>query len=477
MRYDLDDYEVQFYSNILYQLVSMFFPVSRNASLSLPAQIAAQIRTAVAEGTLRPGDTIASTRELAAQLGVSRGTVVSAFDQLISEGYLDTTQGAPTRIHPELRVPKQSIQQRQRASNEASTPAVLSLVPTSGIDGMIRPAAWHRAWREASYCVPKQADPQGEPKLRTAIAEHLRVARGLHVAPEEVIVTGGTREGLLLTLMSIGNSVRVGVETSESSGLRSVIALAGHATVPCQCDDEGVLVSQLPCDIDALLITPAHVPPFGGVMTVRRRVELLEWASATGTLLIEDDFNTELRYRTAPQPTLSALPNSGNVLTLGTFTTLLHKQLSAGYIVTTPDTFSSVQETREVLGMPVSTVTQHAIAHLLTDGTVRKSTKAFHTRLAKRRRQVTPLLERIAEASGASNATMSNTSSADIIVEFSHQRDLQRFREQLKRVGCVCATGDSTGAGEDCFALLSFSTLSDQDFDAATRSLTEFLGC
>lgn len=261
MRYHLDDYEVQFCSNILYQLVFMFFPVSRSASLSLPAQIAAQVRTAVAEGTLRPGDTIASTRELAAQLGVSRGTVVSAFDQLISEGYLQTAQGAPTRIHPELRVPHQNQQSSQRSNASVVASGLLSLAPTSGIDGMIRPAAWHRAWREASYDLPKQADPQGEPKLRTAIAEHLRVARGLYVLPEEVIVTGGTREGLLLTLMSIGSNVRVGIETSEASGLRSVIPLAGHTTVPCLCDAQGVLVSQLPDDIDALLVTPAHVPP------------------------------------------------------------------------------------------------------------------------------------------------------------------------------------------------------------------------
>ena len=475
MRYNLDDYEVQFCSNILYQLVVMFFPVSRGTSLSLPAQIAAQVRTAVAEGTLRPGDTIASTRELAAQLGVSRGTVVSAFDQLISEGYLQTAQGAPTKIHPALRVPRQVEQPSHRTNTAASGPGLLSLAPTSGIDGMIRPAAWHRAWREASYGLPKQADPQGELKLREAIAEHLRVARGLHVFPEEVIVTGGTREGLLLTLMSIGNNVRVGIETSEVSGLRSVIPLAGHTTVPCPCDGEGVLVSQLPDDIDALLITPAHVPPFGGVMTVRRRIELLEWASATNTLLIEDDFNTELRYRTAPQPTLSALPSTGNVLTLGTFTTLLHKQLSAGYIVATPDTMRAVQTVRGVLGMPVSTVTQHAIAQLLTDGTVRKSTKAFHARLAKRRRQLTPFIERLTEIPGARNASMSNASSADILVEFDHEHQLLRFRDLLRAAGCECAISGPTSTGEVQFALLSFSTVSDQDFDAATRVLTTVL--
>ncbi|OHO33486.1 hypothetical protein HMPREF2690_07220 [Corynebacterium sp. HMSC034E11] len=308
----------------------MLLDVSRDYPTPIPAQIAAGIRDAVATGALSPNDAIPSTRVLAEQLGVSRGSVVTAYDQLEGEGYLLTSQGAPTRIHPDLTVAARMPERTTDAPPRMTPKAQISLKPSPGNAGTIRPVTWRKAWREAAAEPDNSMDKSGEPELRHAVAEHLRLARSMHVSPDQIVVTGGSREGLMCILYALGAALRVGVEDPGHPGLRRVIPLGGHEVVECSTDHEGIVVSELPDTLDALLVTPSHLYPFGGAMPAARRVELLEWAARTETVVIEDDFNTELRYRISPQPALSSLATRADVLTLGTFSTLLSRELAAG---------------------------------------------------------------------------------------------------------------------------------------------------
>ena len=154
----------------------MLLSISSELPIPLPTQIAQQIRLAVTNGTLQPGDTVSSTRALARQLGVSRGTVVTAYDQLISEGFLLAAQGAPTRIHPALTLAPPA-QEPQRDTRPRTTPRPrVSLRPSAGSAGAVRPAAWRKAWRDALNADGASLDKTGEPELRAAIAEHLRLS-------------------------------------------------------------------------------------------------------------------------------------------------------------------------------------------------------------------------------------------------------------------------------------------------------------
>ena len=440
----------------------MLLQISRDHPTPIPAQIVAGIRDAVATGALSPNDAIPSTRALAQQLGVSRGSVVAAYDQLEGEGYLLTSQGAPTRIHPDLTVVDNPVAPPEaRLPRDVPRPRI-SLKPAPGSTGNIPPATWRKAWREAAAQPRTTVDKSGEPELRHAVAEHLRLARGMRVSPEQIVVTGGSREGLMCILHALGPVLRVGVEDPGHPGLRRVIPLGGHRVVECATDAEGVVVKQLPTDLDALLVTPSHLYPFGGAMPAPRRAELLDWAKRTGTIIIEDDFNTELRYRIAPQPTLATLAPAADVLTLGTFSTLLSRELAAGYVVASPATIDRLKKIRGILGMPVATVTQRAIASLLRGGVVRRNTRAVHRALAQRRQllqdQLVPLFE---------DARLAPGDGADLTVRFASHAELNAFETRLLEAGVECGHESSLWTDGGDGLVLSFAHLSDGDFTRA----------
>lgn len=450
----------------------MLIDVTRSLPIPLPAQVASALRSAISEGSLRPGDEVPSTRVLAAQAGVSRGTVVAAYDQLISEGYLTATQGAPTRVNPSLSTvaatqAAPAVSGERPAQSASRRTPMISLKPSSGHAGAIRPAAWRQAWREAAADPAVATEHTGQDALREAIADHVRTGRGMTVGKDDVVVTGGTREGLLLVLMALGKggALRVGVEDPGHPGLRNVIPLAGHTVVPCAVDEHGVAVRELPGDLDALIVTPSFQYPLGASMPAARRTELLEWAAATATVVIEDDFNAELRYRTAPLPPLAALQADACVVTLGTFSTLLNRSVAAGYAVTSSRFTGELRRTRTTLGMPVSVVTQLAIAHLLRNGHVRRNTKAVHNRLARRRRaigeRIIPQLTQI----GATVTEMAESNGVDLAVTFPGTRARDAFAADLLSEGVESGRLDSLWSGRDDGLILSFAHLSEPDFE------------
>ncbi len=417
--------------------VELTVVLERSGALSLPVQLADGIRSQVASRALAPGDALPSTRLLASRLGVSRGTVVAAYDQLIGEGYLRAEQGRPTTVHPGL----ERIHPSTPASRPGSaplpspgSPSSFSPAPrTSGfgegpiphpapvaddaVDGLpvreehlldLRPGqpdtsrvegpAWRAAWRHAAgQPLPVRPDPAGQGVLRRASAEHLRLMRALPASPDRLVITAGAREGLSLLLGTLSARsgrarLRVGVETPGYPTLRAAVEALGHERVACPVDDDGLRVDLLPAGDDApdvLIVTPSHQYPLGGSLSLQRRLELLEWAQRHDVLIVEDDFDSELRYVGAPLPTLSALdPTGASVALLGTFSALLSPALATGYLVLPDPWLDPVLERRRQLGVPVSALTQAAIAHLLDSGYLRRHTRRMRSVYARRRDRI-----------------------------------------------------------------------------------------
>ncbi|GAA1344534.1 pyridoxine biosynthesis transcriptional regulator PdxR [Kocuria palustris] len=411
--------------------------LERSGALPLPVQLADGIRSQVASRALAPGDALPSTRLLASRLGVSRGTVVAAYDQLIGEGYLRAEQGRPTTVHPGLeRIHPSTPASRPGSAPSPSpgSPSSFSPAPrTSGfgegpiphpapvaddaVDGLpvreehlldLRPGqpdtsrvegpAWRAAWRHAAgQRLPVRPDPAGQGVLRRASAEHLRLMRALPASPDRLVITAGAREGLSLLLGTLSARsgrarLRVGVETPGYPTLRAAVEALGHERVACPVDDDGLRVDLLPAGDDApdvLIVTPSHQYPLGGSLSLQRRLELLEWAQRHDVLIVEDDFDSELRYVGAPLPTLSALdPTGASVTLLGTFSALLSPALATGYLVLPDPWLDPVLERRRQLGVPVSALTQTAIAHLLDSGYLRRHTRRMRSVYARRRDRI-----------------------------------------------------------------------------------------
>ena len=268
----------------------------RRGDLPLYEQLERTLRAAIRDGRLQSGTRLPSSRGLATELGISRGVVTSAYDQLAAEGYLETKQGAPVRVARGVRA-------------QPSRPPTPSLLPKFAYDfspGLPDLAGFPRdrwlrsvrsAWRETALDAVGYADPRGVPELREALADYLGRVRGAAPDPEHLLVCTGFRQGLSLTCRWLRASgiEHVALEDPGWHAQRLIVEEAGLAVTPIQVDDDGVDVAALEASgAEAVVVTPAHQFPTGVVLSARRRAALIEWAERGDRLIIEDDYDAEL---------------------------------------------------------------------------------------------------------------------------------------------------------------------------------------
>lgn len=360
--------------------------VDSSSSQPLPVQITSHIRSLVSQKIIAPGDHIPSSRSLAAQLGVSRGTVLAAYEQLSAEGYLLAAHGSGTMINPHLAALQPPPPPISHTSHPPSSPPLLNLEPGIPDTATLADSSWRASWRAACSTPPAASDPLGLPQLRAEISEHLRRMRGLIADPEHIVVTAGAREGLSLLLTASQRRLTIGVESPGYPSLRRIPHALGHHTSNVTTDKQGLNPDSLHKGLDAVLVTPSHQYPHGGSLSATRRTALSAWASDTDSLIIEDDFDSELRYVGMPLPALTAI-NPEHAVLLGTFSSVIAPQVATGYIVAPPHMISVLRNLRTALGQPVSMITQDAIARYLATGALRRRTQRLR-RIYRRRREM-----------------------------------------------------------------------------------------
>lgn len=408
-------------------VVDLPISVDRADPRPLPVQIAAGVRELIASGVLSGGDHLPATRPLAVQLGVARGTVVAAYDELAAEGHLvadhgsgsvvrpsPTTAPSPTTVvagdrsgaasatgrddatppPPRTTWPRSPSPRARSPRGLPGSTALVDLPPGRPDTSTLADPHWRSAWRRAAArpCGPV-TDPLGDPSLRDRIADHLRLMRGVVADPARIVVTAGAREGLASVLEALATDpshprpLSVGVESPGYPSLRKVPAALGHRTVDLPTDASGIDTSALPTGhLDAALVTPSHQYPHGGSLPGTRRVELAGWAARTGCLLVEDDHDSELRHVGTPLPALTTVAARDTVL-LGTFSALLGPGLSCGYLLAPARLVDPLRRRRAALGQPVSAIVQTALADYLASGQLRRHTQRMR-RVYRRRRQL-----------------------------------------------------------------------------------------
>ncbi|MFI6933552.1 PLP-dependent aminotransferase family protein [Streptomyces sp. NPDC050287] len=349
------------------------------------------LRDAVRDGRLAPGARLPATRRLAEELGVSRGTVKAAYDQLVAEGYLTARQGAGTRVAP---LPPVAAEPPE-ATARARVPR-FDLRPGSPDVGTFPAAAWLRALRRALATAPTRAydygDPRGRIELRTALSGYLGRARGVVAPPERIVVTSGYVQGLsLLTRVLEGGTVAM-----EDPGLpfhREVVRRGGGRVVPVRVDERGACVEDLE-DIGgtaAVVVTPAHQYPTGVTLHPERRRALTDWARARGALIVEDDYDGEFRYDRQPVGALQGMA-PGHVAYLGTASKTLGPALRLGWTVLPPHLVDAVAEAKLHSDHHTESIGQLALAELIDSHAYDRHVRACRLRYRRRRDQ---LLERL----------------------------------------------------------------------------------
>lgn len=370
--------------------------LDRDGEHPLSVQLADAIRRLIDADVLAAGDVLPSTRAWSEQLGVSRGTLVTAYDQLVSEGYLAPRQGSGTMVNPRLGSLHPHTARPARASIPVHTPPLVQydLLPDQPDTGLVNTPAWRAAWRFAAARPLAAAPSEGLAPLREQISEHLRRMRAVVRSPDELLVTSGAREGLTLLLQSLGDprQLQVGVESPGYPSLRKVVSLLGARIRELSVDASGLRTDQLPegpaASIpDVVIVTPSHQYPLGGSLPVHRRRALLDWAQRHQVVIVEDDYDSELRYVGQPLPALAALddPDTGNVVTLGTFSKTIAPDIASGFIIAPRRLREALRRTRAILGNPVSQVTQTALANYLASGELRRHTAQMRRVYRQRR--------------------------------------------------------------------------------------------
>jgi GntR family transcriptional regulator/MocR family aminotransferase len=365
-------------------------PLDRSADKPLAAQLADALRAAVASGGLVAGERLPSSRALAESLGVSRTVTSAAYDQLLAEGWAEGRRGSGTYVvGPPTR---SAVAARPRSSPPRPDPDPIDLRPGLPCLAAIDPAAWRRAWRSAADPpADENPDPVGWPPFRASVVEHLLRHRGLPVDPGLVLATTGSTGAIGELARALPVGARVGVE--EPGYQRAVNALrdAGLHPVPAPVDGAGLVVSALPPGLAAVYCTPAHQYPLGARLSAARRVALVDRARAEGFLVIEDDYDGELRYDVAPLPLLAAL-GPDVVAHLGTASKLLTPTLGVGWLVAPPAVRDAVLELRERAGARPARAGQRVLAALATHGDLARHLRRLRRELARRRAAVLAVL-------------------------------------------------------------------------------------
>jgi GntR family transcriptional regulator / MocR family aminotransferase len=353
----------------------------------------AGLRGAILRGQLRPSARLPSTRELAAQYGVARGTVVAAFAQLESEGYINSTVGSGTYVNAILpddllqvapptgaraaRPPRRTLsdyaarvttfpalEHRPSRAFRANLPA-LDQFP---VDVWAQLAS--RRLRGASTQLFLSSEILGYRPLREALVDYLATSRGVTCHADQVMIVAGVQEALDLVVRLVLNpGDAVCMEDPGYRGARQVFQAAGARITAVPVDDAGMtLRPQLLRRAKLIYLTPAHQYPLGMAMTLPRRLALLEAVRATSTLIFEDDYDSEYRYSGRPIPALHGLDSRGQVVFAGSFSKVLFPSMRLGYLVVPADLVERFAAARSIVCRHLPVLEQAIVCDFITGG-------------------------------------------------------------------------------------------------------------
>jgi GntR family transcriptional regulator / MocR family aminotransferase len=400
--------------------------VDRRARAPIYRQLYDGLRAAIVEGRLRPGQRIPSTRSLALELDISRITVVNAYEQLRTEGYLEAAVGAGTRVaqaifDQSLSPPKVARLQESLIESRGLAPRLVShraeellkvgtpppWLPRQGAFRMSLPALdqfprdiWgklvSRHSRSMSASIMAYGDAMGYLPLREAIADYLGTVRAVRCEPSQIAITTGSQQGLQLCAQAIfDHGEEICVEEPGYPGARLAFTAAGGRVIPVAVDEEGLSVEMLTRVAPrarAVYITPSHQYPLGMVMSAARRMRLLQWAAKSGGWIIEDDYDSEYRFASYPIGALQGLDADSRVLYVGTLSKVMFPALRLGYVVIPPDLAAAFTAVLDAAGLFASPLFQTVLTDFIREGHLARHIRRMRMLYMERRQTLVDAL-------------------------------------------------------------------------------------
>ncbi|MEZ2130776.1 MULTISPECIES: PLP-dependent aminotransferase family protein [unclassified Sinorhizobium] len=354
--------------------------LDRTAKISLSEQIRRGVTMAIEGGVLEPGARLPSWQDLAAQLGVARGTVRTAYEKLAAAQLIDASRAAGTRVAQRPRAVTKSEPPPDVGSfleiylEMTQGPAFFQMgVPaTETFPATLFARIRAHAVRAEASAPPLYPDPRGELELRREIAAYLAVARGINCSPSQVIITGGFGAGLGLALSVLGLGGHTAwIENPSFPWSRKGLELARLSLAPIPVDADGIDVDhglRHHPDAKLVVVTPGQQAPLGPTLSLERRLRLLEWAAVNQVWVIEDDYLSELQLAGRAAPALASLDRDGRVIHIGSFSKTISPTVRLGFLFAPGELISRFAEVAACLAPPPGPAVQLATAEFMHEG-------------------------------------------------------------------------------------------------------------
>ncbi|MBQ5441312.1 MAG: PLP-dependent aminotransferase family protein [Firmicutes bacterium] len=303
-------------------------------------QLYETVKRDILSGSIKPGEKLPSLRSLSRDLGVSLTTVHQAYDQLMVEGYI---QAKPQSGFFAEEIKSQGEQEREEGVEEIAEEELTKNEfihdPTS-FDFVKWKKCSNEVFNYFSYQLLFESDPQGEKALRNEIAKYILRSRGVKASPDRIIIGAGTQQitSHLARILLRMNISLVSIEEPGYLPVQSILKDAGLQVYHIPVMEDGIKIDRLPSNINsAVYVSPSNQFPTGAVMPIARRYELLDWAFRNKSIIIEDDYDSELRYFGRPVPALKSLDDKNCVVYLGSFSSTLFPAVKISYMVLPTD--------------------------------------------------------------------------------------------------------------------------------------------
>ena len=397
----------------------MLIALDPSANESLSRQIYRALRDGILAGRLAGGLRLPSTRALAVDLGVSRNTVVTAFDQLLAEGYVHSRVGRGTVVSHTL--PEHLLHARARPSSRAAATPIasgasergMSLVPHARKKSAVAAGAlpfapgipaldlfpwpvWARLVaaraRELNAATAGYGDTLGYRPLRAAIARYVAIARGVNATTDQVVIVGGSQQGLdLIARVTTDAGDSAWIEDPGYQGALGAFAAAGLKITGVPIDADGMSVAAgrvANPDARLIYVTPSHQFPLGVTMSLSRRLELLAAAAEMRAWIIEDDYDSEFRYVSRPLTALQGLDRDSRVCYVGTFSKVLFPALRIGFVIAPPSLVPALSAARQFAGTQQPLLEQMVLADFIGEGHFERHVRRMRAVYAERQRDL-----------------------------------------------------------------------------------------